>query len=302
LMQTPHPSWPPHANEPNATGVDALSETWDGEAPAQIRPDEATTEPLARVQLPATFPLMRRRPRLSQGDDAVSEWDSFAVLLLGAAVVCVIVATLAVVLLVQLRGVTNAKGSTEPLSLHRQPALTATPTPSPTATLTSTNGAAFTAVDATTHGNWQGVYGGTGYSLVADAQQLPGTIQLTPSGQTEFTWAASSTDPRALEKASTPGDRIAACWVSATAFAIDINVTDGQPHQLALYLLDWDQLNRVETVTVLDATTKAVLDARSVGAFSNGEYLVWQVRGHVVVQVTNAPGSVNAVVSAVFFA
>jgi hypothetical protein len=70
---------------------------------------------------------------------------------------------------------------------------------------------------------------------------------------------------------------------------------------VALYLLDWDQLNRVESVTVLDATTNDVLDTRSITSFGSGEYLVWRIAGHVVVQVTNGPGSTNAVVSGVLF-
>jgi len=70
---------------------------------------------------------------------------------------------------------------------------------------------------------------------------------------------------------------------------------------MALYLLDWDRQNRVENVTVLDAATGAVLDSHTVSAFANGEYLIWQIRGQVVVRVTNEPGSLNAVVSGLFF-
>jgi hypothetical protein len=145
------------------------------------------------------------------------------------------------------------------------------------------------------------MYGRQGYLLAGDAQQLPATIQVTMSGQSGYIWAASSADPRALQKGSIPGDRIAACWYASTSFTIAVDLTGGQPHQMALYLLDWDRLNRVENVTVLDATTGAVLDSRSISAFGNGEYLVWQVRGNVVLRVTNESGPLNAVVSGLFF-
>ena len=35
-------------------------------------------------------------------------------------------------------------------------------------------------------------------------------------------------------------DRIAACWYSTTSFTVDVNLTDGQTHDLELYFLDWD--------------------------------------------------------------
>lgn len=193
-----------------------------------------------------------------------------------------------------------------------RPAAAATAAPLPTATATATasptplppaNAATFVTLDTTTQGNWQGVYGSAGYVLAGDpTQQLPATIQVTSSGAAPYTWAASTDDARAPAKPENPGDRIAACWYSFTSFTIDVNITDGQTYQLALYLLDWDQQNRVETVSVADASSGAALDTRPVRAFGNGEYLVWQVRGHVSIQVINAAGSLNAVVSALFFA
>jgi hypothetical protein len=203
----------------------------------------------------------------------------------------VLLVMLAVVVVVELRGAASGNAGARSLSP------TATSIASPTATVAAT----FTGVDTSTLGNWQGVYGRQGYLIPGDAQQPPATIQVTLSGQSGYIWAASSADSRALQKASTPGDRIAACWYTPTSFTIAVDLTDGQPHQMALYLLDWDRLGRVENVTVLDAATGAVLDTRSISAFANGEYLVWQVRGNVVVRVTNEAGSLNAVVSGLFF-
>jgi hypothetical protein len=45
-----------------------------------------------------------------------------------------------------------------------------------------------------------------------------------------------------------------------------------------------------------------VLDTRSVTSFGGGQWLVWSVRGHIAIQITNAPGSPNAVASGLFFA
>lgn len=77
-------------------------------------------------------------------------------------------------------------------------------------------------------------------------------------------------------------------------------MTDGKLHQFALYAVDWDNNGRVETVQVVDANTSSVLDTRSLSSFSNGVYLVWNVSGHVKINVTLNTG-INAVVSGVFF-
>ena len=52
----------------------------------------------------------------------------------------------------------------------------------------------------------------------------------TPSGNSSWDWAASTTDPRALQKASvSTGDRIASCWYSSGSFTIDLNFADQNP-------------------------------------------------------------------------
>src|SRR5262249_55981396 len=116
-----------------------------------------------------------------------------------------------------------------------------------------------------------------------------------------YTWIGSTTDPRALQNPST-GTGLAACWYSDGTFTIDVNSTDGHAHQVALYALDWDSYGpRQEQIKVLDAGTGTVLDSRTVSNFSGGQYLVWNVSGHVQFQVTNLVGGSNAVISGLFF-
>src|SRR6185437_13938728 len=57
---------------------------------------------------------------------------------------------------------------------------------------------------------------------------------------------------------------------------------------------------RNETFTITDANTGAVLDTRSLGNFGNGQWLVWNLSGHVKITVTNN-GGMNAVISGLFF-
>jgi hypothetical protein len=168
------------------------------------------------------------------------------------------------------------------------------------ATANSTPGIAhFVTIDASTQGTWQGAYGADGYSLAGDKQSVPAYAVLTPQSELNWTWAAATTDTRALQLAS-GGGRTAATWYKTPTFSIDVNITDGGTHQIAFYAVDWDYKSRAETIQVVDAQTNSVLDSRSVFGFTNGSYLVWTVSGHVKFNVTSTAGP-NAVVSGVFF-
>jgi hypothetical protein len=106
---------------------------------------------------------------------------------------------------------------------------------------------------------------------------------------------------RALQKALSSTDRIAATWYSYGSFTVDLNFNDGAQHQLAVYCLDWDSAGaRAQNVSILDGTTLAALDSRNVTSFQNGKYVVWKLTGHVILRVTNT-GPVNAAISGLFF-
>lgn len=164
---------------------------------------------------------------------------------------------------------------------------------------TITSAATFLRSDTTTQGNWHGAYGADGYSLANDRQSIPAYASLAPQNQSNWTWASSTTDPRALQTVSGLG-RMAATWYAASDFDFDVNLTDGNTHQVSLYVVDWDIQGRSEVIQVLDGATEAVLDTETVSVFTNGEYLVWNISGHVKINVIQSAGP-NAVVSGVFF-
>jgi hypothetical protein len=225
-----------------------------------------------------------------------------ATLFLGIGIGFVLTAIVAALVLAHVEGTLGAANLSPTVPQGSRSLPTATATRTPSATATPVVAAGYVATDSTTQGTWQGTYGGQGAIVAGDLQQLPAGIQVTPSGQSDFTWQPSTADPRAPQKLSNGGDRIAACWYSQTGFTLDVSIADGQAHQVALYLLDWDGLNRSETVTVSDPATGAALDTRLVTNFAGGVYLVWTVRGQVVLTITNNAGSVNAVASGLFFA
>ena len=161
------------------------------------------------------------------------------------------------------------------------------------------NTAAFIRLDTGAQGNWKTVYGGEGYDFLGAAPLLPSYAQVAVNEAFIYTWAGSSTDPRALQQ-PTGNDRVAATWYAAGGFNFDLNFTDGLTHQFALYATDFDGSGRSERIDIVDGATNLVLDSRALTGFGAGQYLVWNVSGHVVVRVTQV-GPLNAVVSGLFF-
>jgi len=54
---------------------------------------------------------------------------------------------------------------------------------------------------------------------------------------------------------------------------IDLNLFDGGKHQVVLYFLDWDNSGRAEAISILNASTMAVIDGpRTISSFQNGRY------------------------------
>ncbi len=90
-----------------------------------------------------------------------------------------------------------------------------------------------------------------------------------------------------------PTDRIAGTWYTYSSFTMDVNLTDGQAHQVSVYAVDWDARGRSERIDVLD-TSGNVLDTQTISSFQNGQYLSWNLVGHVQIRVTPLTGD-NAV-------
>jgi hypothetical protein len=93
---------------------------------------------------------------------------------------------------------------------------------------------------------------------------------------------------------------VAAAYSASNSFDVDVNLTDGQAHYIALYLLGWGRAGRLEQVQLTDVATHTVLDTERISSFGGGTYLVWSITGHVDITFTRL-GSATAVVSGIFF-
>jgi hypothetical protein len=174
--------------------------------------------------------------------------------------------------------------------------------------------ATFLKIDTKTQGNWNGVYGADGFMVPFDPHSKPTYAEVKLADANSLVWAPSTQNVRAPEPQVTMGawwtplvrgwwtqDRKISCWWSASGFTIDVNLIDGQIHQIAIYLVDWDSGGvAAERVDALDTDSGAVLDTRTISSFSKGLYLVWNLRGHVALRVTPTAAA-NAVASVLFF-
>jgi hypothetical protein len=121
------------------------------------------------------------------------------------------------------------------------------------------------------------------------------------SGQSYWIWQCPS--GRGLQRATNPSQKISACWYSPDGvgngyFTIDVNLTDGLTHQVAVYCMDWEG-TRNQKIEIYN-TSGTLLDSRAVTSFSAGKYWVWNMRGHYLIRIVNN-GGMNAVMGGLFF-
>jgi hypothetical protein len=84
---------------------------------------------------------------------------------------------------------------------------------------------------------------------------------------------------RDLQTATGASTRIASNYNSfGHSFTINVNLTDGNTHRVALYLLDWDTFSRAESITITDAVSGAVLNTQNFSNLHNGVWAVWTLK------------------------
>jgi hypothetical protein len=113
------------------------------------------------------------------------------------------------------------------------------------------------------------------------------------------TWTEGVDDGRALQKSKSAA-RVTSLWWGWTGFDIDVNLLDDRKHRVALYILDWDSNTRAETIEIQNGLSGSVIDTRQASKFTEGQYFVWELAGHVAIHITRVGGA-NAAASALFF-
>jgi kumamolisin len=165
----------------------------------------------------------------------------------------------------------------------------------------TTASATYSGTDTATQGNWTGIYGADGNLIANDSTAPPAYATVSFSGGSSATWAGSTSDVRALETGYASSTRIASQYFASVSFTMNVNLTDGNTHRVGLYLLDWDSTIRSENITITDAASGAVLSTQSFASFNQGVWAIWNLKGNVVITVTNTAPGKNATVSGIFF-
>ena len=159
---------------------------------------------------------------------------------------------------------------------------------------------AYVRMDATTKGTWKGVYGSQGQAFAgAPVAPLP-FVTVTPVAASDWTWAASTTDARGLQRPGEAADRVASAWYSASPFELDVRFRDALVHEVALYAVDWDGLDRAQRIEVLDSQGGVLHQVSTGPALRTGVYYVWRISGHARIRVTRTSGA-NGVVFGLLF-
>jgi len=160
--------------------------------------------------------------------------------------------------------------------------------------------ATFVRPDTTLAGSWRGALGAEGglaypYGTFAP----PSYVKLSAYKNYPLTWAASTTDPRALLK-RTGTDRFAAAWHSTNDLLFYFNFTDTAEHQVSFYFVDFDRQNRQQLLEFYNNDTGKLLASESIANFGDGRYSIWNLRGNVRVKLSRVAGP-DVVLSAFFF-
>ena len=128
---------------------------------------------------------------------------------------------------------------------------------------------------------------------------IPQGVTITPNAAASaFTWAATSTLPRALQRADGNGRR-ASTWFNATGFDVAVDFAAGRQFKLDMYFTNYDENAREQTVRLVKRDGTEFAPAVPVTNFVEGMWVGWTISEPVTIQVRKTGGN-NAVMSGVF--
>jgi hypothetical protein len=167
--------------------------------------------------------------------------------------------------------------------------------------------------DSLTAGNWNTRYGSDGFILFnykskgQHLQQLPSYVtsyklknaaneHLQPTGEDSKVLVDPETGERHFGAITTQDPE-----PTLQTMTIDIDVTDSQKHQLALYFLDWDNGGRRSAVELFDLKTlKLLAPIQMIKNYGDGKYMVFEYSGPLRIRINHVRGP-NAALSGIFF-
>jgi hypothetical protein len=137
-------------------------------------------------------------------------------------------------------------------------------------------------------------------SYLVDADKSLAKSVLTLENK-NWTWTELKKDGKTLQ---TPDgkDRVVGAWETLyKSFAIDVNLTDGKAHQIAIYGRDGESMARRGThIELYNADTGKSLAKADLTAFTDGKYAVFTAGGNLRIKISTN-GWLSAAISGIFF-
>lgn len=173
-----------------------------------------------------------------------------------------------------------------------------TPNPPPPGSVVTAATAVRT--DATTSGFWVGAYGKDGgFAYPGGNLVAPSYVTLGGNRNYPLTWAASTTDGRALQKRTGSG-HFAGAWQNTNSFEMYLRLSGTRTNQVSFYFVDFDRKGREQLLELFEIGTGEILGREVISNFEAGRYSIWDVQGNVGARIINLAGP-NAVLSGIFF-
>jgi D-arabinan exo alpha-(1,3)/(1,5)-arabinofuranosidase (non-reducing end) len=174
---------------------------------------------------------------------------------------------------------------------------------------TQTSTAAFLGIDDTTKGDWPGKYGVDGFIMTRyfwgrDCQVWPDYLcAVGYDGFTnrQFSSWNSSTVSSLLTSPISYCARYLGALETSSSNSLTLYVNDTQPHQLALYVCDFNKAGREETIELRDLKGHLLCPPREVNNCPLGEWLRFKFSGSIQIHLIDRKSSSTAVLSALMF-
>ena len=168
--------------------------------------------------------------------------------------------------------------------------------------------AVFLGDDETTMGNWAGKYGSEGFVLARyffgrDIQAWPDYVSGIDYGafkSRQFSMWNTST-ASSLVTSPISAQRFLGALESSAGDSITVYVNDAKPHELAVYVCDFDKAGREQEIDVVDLNGRVMVPAQKMTAFETGKWLRYRFAGSFKLRITNRNSATTAVLSALMF-
>jgi subtilisin family serine protease len=166
----------------------------------------------------------------------------------------------------------------------------------------------FVGGDFVTRGNWHGVYGTEGALLAGETSAIPDFVNVkVDQGEAQMIHPhVPMRFPRVPQNLEGTG-RVLANWSTPDVMTFDFQFHDDRPHRVTFYMMDYDARRRSQAFEIIDVESGEVIrprgeviNGRQTTNMAGGQYLTWDLQGHVQVRVTRLSGP-DAVVNAIFF-